>query len=190
MLALSSNLSQAENGVFYLGAGFSYNTVNNITDLAGQDLSAGSWKAFAAVRPINLLAVEADFMDLGGSNSIVTLSPTTCVGVAPPTCSENVHSHGRAYASYLVGFVPIPLPIVDVYGKAGAAHWRLSGTLSNFGGPPSSFANSGTDFAWSIGVQAHVRMVGVRLEYENFNVPRTSGGGKIASLSVFWNPGR
>jgi hypothetical protein len=51
---------------------------------------------------------------------------------------------------------------------------------------PNGFAQSATDFARGIGVQAHISMFGARLEYENFNVPNTSGA-KIASLSVFLN---
>jgi hypothetical protein len=45
---------------------------------------------------------------------------------------------------------------------------------------------AGTDFAWGVGVRAHITMFGARLEYENFNIPQTSGA-RIASLSVFLN---
>jgi hypothetical protein len=31
---------------------------------------------------------------------------------------------------------------------------------------------AGTDFAWGVGVQAHITMFGARLEYENFNIPQ------------------
>jgi hypothetical protein len=51
---------------------------------------------------------------------------------------------------------------------------------------PGSFSTNGTEFAWGIGVQAHISRIGARLEYENFNVPNTSGA-SVASLSVFLN---
>jgi hypothetical protein len=39
---------------------------------------------------------------------------------------------------------------------------------------------------WGVGVQAHISIVGARLEYENFNITNSSGA-KIASLPVFLN---
>ena len=68
------------------------------------------------------------------------------------------------------------------------SRWKYDGSVT----PPQSFSSAtafstkGTDFAWGIGVQAHISMVGARLEYENFNVPNTSGA-RVASLSVFLN---
>lgn len=37
--------------------------------------------------------------------------------------------------------------------------------------------------AWGLGVQAHVKMFGVRLEYEGLDVDGNTGN--VASLSVF-----
>ncbi len=170
VLALGTGAAHAENGFFYLGAGVSHNNVTGITDLGDQgSINGSSWKAFAGVRPMKLFGVEADYLDLGSGSSCVD---------AP--CSATAHSDGSAYAGYLMGFAPIELPIVDVFGKVGAPHWKLSGGVNETTG----FSHSGTDFAWGFGVQAHFSMVGARLEYENFNIANTSGA-KIASLSVF-----
>jgi Outer membrane protein beta-barrel domain len=186
VLALGADAAHADNGFFYIGAGASHNNVSNITDLGNQaDISGSSWKAFAGIRPMNVFAVEADYMDLGsGNGSFPPPVPVTC----PPgqTCNGAAHSSGTAYAGYLVGFLPIPLPIVDIYGKLGAARWKLDGNINNLVSTPTGFSKSGTDVAWGIGVQAHITMFGARLEYENFNIPNTSGA-KIASLSVFLN---
>ena len=179
VLAFGTGVAQAENGFFYLGAGLSHNDVSNITELGNEaDISGSSWKAFVGVRPINTFAVEADYMDLGSGNS--TFSGTCGL------CNGSAHSDGTAFAGYVVGFLPIPLPIVDIYGKVGAAHWKLNGNANVLGATPTGFSHNGTDFAWGIGVQAHITMFGARLEYENFNIPNTSGA-KIASLSVFLN---
>jgi opacity protein-like surface antigen len=184
VLAFVAGVAHAENGFFYLGAGVSHNDVSNINDLGGKaDISGASWKAFAGVRPINTFAFEADYMDLGSGNSTYTPSG---IGCPSPTCNVTAHSDGNAYAGYVVGFLPIPVPIVDVFGKAGAAHWKLNGNVNSTAFAPSGFSHTGTDFAWGIGVQAHITMFGARLEYENFNIPNTSGA-KIASLSVFLN---
>ena len=177
VLALGASVARADNGFFYAGAGIVRNSLTGITDLGGlPDLKNTSWKAFAGVRPLNWLAAEADYIDLGSGNSTAT------------TNAGNVNSHtdGTAFAAYAVGFLPIPLPIVDVYGKAGLARWKLNGNVGGNAGSLGSLSTNGTEFAWGIGVQAHISMIGARLEYENFNVPNTSGA-SVASLSVFVN---
>jgi hypothetical protein len=48
---------------------------NSVTDITGQgytpgpDLNETSWKAFAGVRPLEWLAMQADYVDLG-SNTV------------------------------------------------------------------------------------------------------------------------
>jgi hypothetical protein len=176
VLVLGASAARAENGFYYVGAGVVRNSLTDITDLGGlPDLKNTSWKAYAGVRPLNWLAGELDYIDLGSGSSTTT------------TSSGNVtaHADGKALAAYAVGFFPIPLPIVDVFGKMGLARWKLNGDVNSLVSP-GSLSTNGTEFAWGIGVQAHISMVGARLEYENFNVPNSSGA-KVASLSVFLN---
>ena len=173
LLALGASAARAENGDFYLGAGVVRNSVSDITELGGlPDLKNTSWKAFAGVRPLNWLAAEADYIDLGSGSSTSTTN----------TGNVTSHADGSAFAAFAVGILPIPLPVVDVYGKAGLARWKLNGNVGSLG----SLSTNGTEFAWGIGVQAHISMIGALLEYENFNVPNTSGA-SVASLSVFLN---
>jgi hypothetical protein len=175
-LTLAATAARAENGFFFVGAGVVRNSLTDITSLGGlPDLKNTSWKAYAGVRPLNWLAGEADYIDLGSGNSSST----------SPAGNVSAHADGNAWAVYGVGFLPIPLPIVDVFGKAGFAHWNLSGNV-NSPLSPGGLSTNGSEFAWGIGVQAHISIVGARLEYENFNIPNSSGA-KIASLSVFLN---
>ncbi|MBV8143644.1 MAG: outer membrane beta-barrel protein [Gammaproteobacteria bacterium] len=174
VLAFAAGAAHAENGFFYIGAGVVRNSLSDITSIGGlPDLKNTSWKAYAGVRPIDWLAAEADYIDLGSN------SGTNSTGSSGTT-------NGSAFAAYAVGFLPIPLPIVDVFGKAGLARWKYDGSLAPPGGLAAAFSTKGTDFAWGIGVQAHISMLGARLEYENFNVPNSSGA-RVASLSVFLN---
>ena len=176
VLALGASAARAEEGFFYLGAGVVRNSLTDITDLGGlPDLKNTSWKAYAGVRPLNWLAAELDYIDLGSGSSTTSSSAG----------SVTAHADGKALAAYAVGFLPIPLPVVDVYGKAGLARWKLNGDVNSLVSP-GSLSTNGTEFAWGIGVQAHISMFGARLEYENFNIPNTSGA-KITSLSVFLN---
>jgi Outer membrane protein beta-barrel domain len=173
VLTVGTTAARADNGFFYVGAGVVRNSLTGITDLGGlPDLKNTSWKAFGGVRPLNWLAAEADYIDLGSGSG----TATTNFG------EVSSHTDGKAFAAFAVGFLPIPLPVIDVYGKAGLARWKLNGNVGSLG----SLSTNGTEFAWGIGVQAHISMIGARLEYENFNVPNTSGA-SVASLSVFLN---
>jgi hypothetical protein len=176
-VALGTGAAHADNGLLYLGAGVSRDNLKDVTATAS-DLNSTNWKVWAGVRPISLFAVEADYIDLGSQ----TINP-------PGTCALpclSTHLHYKSFAGYAVGFVPIPLPYLDVFGKVGLARWDLSGGSS---GPTTGFfslSDKGTQFAWGIGAQAHVGNFGARLEYENFNI-RNTNGANIVSLGVFLN---
>ena len=174
-LALAAGTAQADNGMLYLGAGISRDNLKDVTATAS-DLNSTNWKVWAGVRPISLFAVEADYIDLGSQNinSVVT----------------STHVDYKAFAAYAVGFAPIPVPFLDVFGKVGLARWESSGG-STTGTPPVgggffSLSDNGTQFAWGLGAQAHVGNFGARLEYENFSI-RNTNGANIVSLSVFLN---
>jgi Outer membrane protein beta-barrel domain len=186
VLALGTTAAHADSGLFYLGAGVTDSslTANNNGYIAygTPDLKNNSWKAFAGVRPLNWLAVEVDYIDLGSVSSVTTFNNES---------TDTTHADSSAWAAYAIGFLPVPLPVVDFYGKVGVARWKLTSTLiqvPNFPPPgtittPRSY--SGTDFAWGVGVQAHIKMFGVRLEYEGFDVDNNTAS--VASLSVFLN---
>ncbi|HEV2229956.1 MAG TPA: outer membrane beta-barrel protein [Steroidobacteraceae bacterium] len=170
-LVLAAGAAQADNGTFYVGAGISRDNLKDITATAS-DLNSTDWKIWAGFRPISVFAVEADYLDLGSQtvNNAVT----------------STHVDYKAFAGYAVGFVPIPVPYLDVFGKAGLARWTSSGGSSFPGGPFFSLSDEGTEFAWGLGTQVHVGNFGARLEYENFSI-RNTNGANIVSLSVFLN---
>jgi len=146
-------------------------------------LSSTNWKVWAGVRPISLFAVEADYIDLGSqSASSLTIDQG----------GTSTHLSYKAFAGYAVGYVPIPVPYLDVFGKVGLARWTSSGGTNVVGPPPGggsqffSLSDNGTQFAWGIGGQLRFGNVGARLEYENFSI-RNTGGVNLVSLSVFLN---
>jgi hypothetical protein len=173
VLALGAGVAQADNGMLYVGAGL---TNDNLRDIAAtnSNLNSTNWKVWAGVRPISLFAVEADYMDLGSQNvNLVVGGPSS------------THIDYKAFAGYAVGYLPIPVPYLDVFGKAGLARWSSSGG-STAGGSFFSLSDNGTQFAWGVGGQVHVGNFGGRLEYENFSI-RNTGGANLVSLSVFLN---
>jgi len=159
VLALGAGAAEAADGLLYVGAGVSKDKVQGITHtgVPFADIDKTSWKVLAGFRPIKLFAVEADYLDLGNRTNTFISGAST-------------HSDAKAYAGYVVGFLPLPLPFVD-----------SAGTL-----PPSSFfafSDQGTEFAWGAGAQAHIGNIGGRLEYERFRIPNT-GDARVFSLSV------
>ena len=178
VLALGATLARAESGLFYLGAGVTSNKLNDIVHQgnAFPSIDSTSWKVFAGYRPISLFAVEAEYLDLG-SNTVEGACTWCCMVV----CRGIFHSDAQTFAAYALGFLPIRVPFLDIYGKAGLALSKLN--TNEIG---SVASDRGTEFAWGVGVQARVGMFGARLEYEQFNIPNTSGA-KVASLSVFLN---
>jgi hypothetical protein len=188
---LRASIAQADSGLFYFGVGITSNHVSSV-GVQGFDnyfpsINSTSWQVFAGIRPIRLFAAEVAYLDLG-SRANVFNTPGSCEFTG---CSVSWKSDAKAFAGYALGFLPIPLPYLDVYGKAGLARYKLNRTITNYtdydgGGTPlssSAYPDNSTVFAWGAGIQAHFGILGGRLEYEGFNKASTS----VYSLSVFIN---
>ena len=190
VLALGVSAARADDGLLYIGAGL---TNDNLRDIAAtnSNLNSTNWKAWVGVRPISMFAVEADYIDLGSQNLTQGIAGT---GVTPAGTSTTRLDY-KAFAGYAVGYLPIPLPYVDVFGKVGVARWESTGGTTVFSATPTlplpsqqffSLSDNGTQFAWGIGGQLRFGNVGARLEYESFSI-RNTGGVNLVSLSVFLN---
>lgn len=155
-LALSAGAAHADDLLgLYAGVGIARAKMEDVfhTDF---NLSNTSWKIYAGLKPIGLpLGIDVDYIDLGSADAGTFRGPA--------------HANSKAFAAYAVGYLPIPVPMIDVYGKAGLARWQFDGNYSS----PSLFSvsESGTDFAWGIGGQVHfLGRFAARLEYEHYNV--------------------
>ena len=120
------------------------------------DFSNTAWKVYAGLHPKDFfLGVDVDYMDLGSQSAGTFYGPAS--------------ANTKAFAAYAVGYLPIPVPNIDVYGKAGLARWQFNGSLPAQG--LFSLSENGTDFAWGVGGQVHfLERFAVRLEYEHFNI--------------------
>jgi opacity protein-like surface antigen len=168
-LALFAGAAQADDLLgLYAGAGITRAKVEDIfhTDF---NLSNTSWKVYAGFRPAGFpLGIDVDYMDLGSA------AAGTFEGVG--------HADAKAFAAYAVGYLPIPAPNIDVYGKAGLARWQFNGNITQ----PGLFAvsDNGTDFAWGVGLQVHfLERFAARVEYEHFNI-RDADDVQLYSLGV------
>lgn len=147
----------ADHGV-YLGAALGQSETRlRESSINLKDTSAG-YKLIAGIRPIDLLAVELNYIDFGSASD------------------SGASADSKAGAGFLVGYLPLPLPLLDIYGKVGVAAWKVD--ASN---PLVSLRDSGSSFAWGAGTGLHFGSLGARLEYEKFN---NSGSRNLDLLSL------
>jgi opacity protein-like surface antigen len=148
----------------YVGAGVSQTDVRQ--DYYQIDAHAAGWKLLAGWRPISLLGVEAEYADLGSK------SATTDGG------STHVSTDAKATAAYVLGYLPVPLPWIDIYGKLGAA--RVKADTNAYLNPgyveplcvpcgPQDFHSTKTGVAWGAGLQFKWGRTAARLDYERFS---------------------
>jgi opacity protein-like surface antigen len=174
---------------FYLGAGLGNANVR-VDDRPG-DIALGlkehhdAWKVTAGIRPISLIGVEVSYVDFG------RVTATT----GAPTATTTAYATARQTAGsvYGVGYLPLPLPLVDVFGKVGTTRvqTKLDGFLPNVqcvaSGCNEFHGSSGdTNFTWGAGAQVNLPLTGltVRAEYERYNV--SNGSPDLASVSLMW----
>lgn len=164
-LSLFSGAAVAADNGFYLGAAVSQSQIDGFT--SDLDLDDTGYKLIAGFRPIDMFAVELNYMDLGSDSA--TSGATT------------VNAEATALAGF--GMLMLPLPFIDLYVKAGVAYWEAKGSLSSV--TVSRVKEDGTEFAYGAGVQAHFGSLGARLEYESFDIENTDGL-DLFSLGLTW----
>ncbi len=168
-LALAAGAAHAEDLLgLYAGVGITRAKMEDVFH-TNFNLSNTSWKIYAGLHPIGLpLGVDVDYLDLGSADSGTAIGPA--------------HASSKAFAAYAVGYLPIPVPNIDVYAKGGLARWQFSGHY----GSTNLFqvSENGTDFAWGVGGQVHfLGRFAARLEYEHYNVHQANDV-QIYSLGV------
>jgi len=129
---------------FYVGAGLGQSESGvRAGSFNFKDRDTG-YKLIAGFRPLELFAVELNYVDLG--------KPSVGGQQSKTTAAE--------------GFVLVflPLPVIDVYGKAGLVSWKTDASA-----PALSLSRSGSDFALGAGLQFHLGSLAVRLEFEALN---------------------
>ena len=144
LLLLGSQAAGAADHGFYIGAGLGQSESGvRAGSFNFKDRDTG-YQLIAGFRPLDLFAAELNYLDLGKPSSGTQQSKSHAVGV------------------FALAF--LPLPIVDVYGKAGLVSWKTDASA-----PSLSFSRSGSDLAWGAGVQFHLGSLAARLEYEAIN---------------------
>ena len=146
-------------------------------------------EAVIGVRPISIVGAELEYIDFGHPGGDDSYDDRNYY-FGPDT-------HPRAIAAFAVGHVPLPLPFLDIYGKAGAA--RLHTNVNAFDGsycppnphiacaPVASIASQNswdTRFAYGVGVQYTVWGLGIGAEYQRISSP--FGDPDLLAVRVIW----
>ncbi len=165
-LALAGTAAHAADNGIYFGAAVTQANIDDILD-SGFEVEDTSWKVMAGIRPLDFIAAELSYMDLGSESA----------SVGP----LNVNGEAEAFSAFGILFLPLPLPLVDVYGKLGLARVEIEG--SSNAGNLFALDESGTEFAYGAGAQVRFGSLAARLEYEAFDVDNTDGV-KLYSLGL------
>jgi len=141
----------ADNG-FYLGlASSDVSSDYALSSLspAGADDDRGL-KAIAGFRLLDSFAIEANYVDMGETSLPIAFPPSTLT------------IDSQALSVSAAGLIAMPL--VDLYGRVGVAHWNSEASLLG-----SSTKESGADPTYGAGAQFRVGSFALRLEYERFD---------------------
>jgi opacity protein-like surface antigen len=150
--------------------------------------SATGWKVFAGLRPISLVGAELAYTDFG--HPMASQGAPAGFGLA-----YNAGLRAKATTAFGILYAPIPIPILDVYAKAGVARLQTSVDAAGAFGCwtplqcaayPVTVHRDQTDarFAYGAGIQAKLSAIGIRLEYERISA--SEGDPSLLSLGVTW----
>jgi Outer membrane protein beta-barrel domain len=186
----ASTAALAENPAgFYVGAGLGYSTVRSDDPPYGlpgyYNDTQFAWKGIVGVRPIPFVGAEFEYIDFGQPDTHHGYYDTNYYGY---------DSHPRASTLFAVGYLPLGLPFLDIFGKAGVA--RLETDVTSTVTPPcptgtgcapsySERHNETNDkFAYGVGVQSKVWGVAFRAEYER--ISSSYGDPDALTVSATW----
>ncbi len=178
----------------YVGAGLGRATLNDAEFDQGDffhhyDGQPLGWSAVIGIRPIPFLGAEAEYIDFGSTHA--GIGPAFVAGgTSQQFLGGNVHD--RAAAVFAVGYLPLPIPWVEPFGKLGFGqiwqHSSFGGTFNDelFAGAQTTHP-SGT--AYGGGMQFHFQQLAVRAQYERISGNRSFGGWdnpSLLSVGVNW----
>ncbi len=157
--------------------------------LSGHDVRNGSTPDAWGIRPISVLGAEFEYLDFGHPSV-----NGTALGL-PLQADAEV----KGPALFAVGYLPLPIPLLDIYGKVGFADLHSTVNATNVGHPICAPDSPCSDIVWipgvyhmnrpdsnvAYGAQLKLSPFAVRLEYERVN--EIGGDSDLLSLGVTWH---
>ena len=137
----------------YIGAGIGMAAVKDEVNTGTFDENDAAFKGFIGWRfnvlPILDFAIEGAYTDFGKPSGTVSAQ------------SVDYKLHGPSVA----GLAILPLGPIDLYGKIGALKWSSDTTIAG-----ATSSRSGTDAFYGLGVGFYLWKLGIRAEYERFQI--------------------
>jgi hypothetical protein len=179
---------------FYVGGAIGQSHVraqeNAFGTPLGFDEHHTAWKLLAGLRPISLVGAEVEYVDFG--------HPSALLGPQHSLSNFQADAQARAVGLFGVAYSPIPLPLLDIYGKAGFARLQTrvnASVVCTAGGdcpparigPGQPFYLNRIDlrFAYGAGAQIKLAAFGIRAEYERISA--SGGDPDLLSLGITWS---
>lgn len=181
----------------YVGVGVGQSNVgsNNAYDYGyygGYHDHNATWKVMAGIRPLPIVGAEVEYIDFGTGNGDSGFYGNNYY-------YSNATSHPKATVLYGVGYLPLPLPFLDVYGKLGVA--RLQNDITTYVNPGAPTCPAGstcgsnnsysyrtdqtdTRVAYGAGLQAKWQDFAFRAEYER--ISSQFGDPAAVTVGVTW----
>ncbi|HTV76788.1 MAG TPA: hypothetical protein VMF03_00915 [Steroidobacteraceae bacterium] len=179
----------------YVGAGIGRATLNDAQfDASGTffdhfDGQPLGWNAVVGIRPLPFVGAEAEYIDFGNAHRGLG-APFGAGGYTQQFLGGEVRD--QAAAIFAVGYLPLPVPWVEPFGKLGFGqiwqHTSFGEIYDNqqvYGAENSH--PSGT--AYGGGLQFHFQQLAVRAQYERISGNRSFGGWdnpSLVSIGVNW----
>jgi opacity protein-like surface antigen len=176
----------------YVGAGVGEshvrNDLNSLANVSGFVKNHTGWKALIGIRPVPFLGAELEYTDFGhpgvsGAQTII------------PGIHYNEDVSQKAGSAFGLLYMPLPIPILDLYGKAGISRLQtvVNATVTCVAPVATCVPNpityhqdsTSSRFAYGVGAQVKFLNLAVRAEYEQINAP--AGSPDLYSLIATWS---
>lgn len=145
-LLASTATMAADNGI-YLGASLGDANIDIDQGATQIDSDDTGFKFIVGLRPLDWFAVEASYVNFGEAEDGPLAANT-----------DGISAFGVFF---------LPVGPVDVFAKGGLISFENSVELDGFG---DIYREDGTDLAYGLGVQFRLLSLGVRAEYEIFDI--------------------
>jgi hypothetical protein len=179
---------------FYIGGAIGRSHVRADEEVFGSPLGFdehhNAWKLLVGLRSISLVGAEFEYVNFG--------HPSALLGPQRSLSNIQADAHAKAVGLFGVVYAPIPLPLLDIYGKAGFARLQTAVNASvvctaggdcppaRVGPGPLFYLNrTGVRFAYGAGAQIKFAAFGVRAEYERISA--SGGDPDLLSLGITWS---
>jgi opacity protein-like surface antigen len=163
----------------YVGGAVGESQVDANVPTAGEfKENHSAFKVIAGIRPISLIGAEVSYIDFGHPNGNIN------------DALSNVSQKGAD----AFGVLYLPVPVIDVFVKAGLARIQSTAASVRVGFGTCTMAvpdcalfrldRTNTSFAGGVGAQFKLGAWAVRTEYERFNA--AGGNPSLLSLGLTW----